>query len=141
MIIRALTFIIFLLFLATAGSQVYADDPPSIGLNLDNQKVGLVVGKSEPGDLLGLIIRNSITILFTVGALGFVFMFLWGALSWILSGGDKEKIAAARKRITTAIVGLVLLSLTFVVMIVIGQILGIKALHELDFKIPGLLEK
>lgn len=67
-------------------------------------------------------------------------MFVWGAVDWILSGGDKEKIASARKRITTAIIGLVLLSLTFVVMVVVGQILGIGSLFSGYFEIKGLLE-
>jgi len=92
----------------------------------------------DPVEVFGAVFTNIIVLLFTVGAIGFVIMFLWGAVDWILSGGDKEKIAGARKRITTAIAGLVLLSLTFVVMLVVGQILGLKPLYDFKFPIPRL---
>lgn len=129
---KKLILIILSFLLSPLYSPVYAVDSPPVGLNLKSQPGGLLVGKSDPGTLLGLIIKNTIVILFTVGAIGFTFMILWGAVGWILSGGDKEKIAGARKRITTALVGLVLLSLTFVIMLVVGQILGLKPLSESD---------
>jgi hypothetical protein len=67
-------------------------------------------------------------------------MIIWGAVDWIFSGGDKEKIAGARKRITQSIIGLVLLSSAFVIMLVLGQILGIGSLYSGQFTIKGLLE-
>lgn len=88
---------------------------------------------------LETLISNVISLFFTIGGLGFVIMILWGAVGWILSGGDKEKIAGARKRITTAIIGLVLLSLTFVIMLIAGQVLGISALSSGNFSFKGLL--
>jgi hypothetical protein len=92
------------------------------------------------GDDLGTLIKNTVTLFFSIGGIGFTIMILWGTVNWILSGGDKEKIAGARKRITTAIVGLVLLSLTFVIIFVLGQILGLESLYTGDFKVPGLLK-
>lgn len=133
-ILAAFLVFIFLFLSNSAYAQV--------GLKRDRAPGGIIVPeRGESGGALGNLVKNTITIFFSVGALGFVIMFLWGAVNWILSGGDKEKIAGARKRITTAIIGLVLLSLTFVVMLVIGQILGIKSLYEFDFQIPGLLQK
>jgi hypothetical protein len=67
-------------------------------------------------------------------------MILWGAVDWILSGGDKEKVSNARKRITQAIIGLVILSLVFVIMAIAGQITGINALQSGAFKIPGIAD-
>jgi len=100
---------------------------------------GFIIANKSSTNLEKLV-PNVITLFFTIGGLGFIIMMLWGAVSWILSGGDKEQIAAARKRITTAITGLVLLSLTFIIMVVVGQILGLRSLNTFDFKIPGLLE-
>src|SRR5690606_12682296 len=88
-------------------------------IGLDPTKQGnrgiKVTNVNNPEEAFTNVIRNTIVLLFTVGALAFIIMFVWGAVDWILSGGDKEKIAGARKRIVTAIIGLVLLALTFVV--------------------------
>lgn len=114
-----------------------------IGLNITNQgKKGIPISKevlSDPDVLFGNVFRNTIALLFTVGALGFIIMFVWGAVDWILSGGDKEKIAGARKRIVTAITGLVLLGLAFAITSVIGHLLGIDSLRLLEFSIPKLV--
>lgn len=96
---------------------------------------------TEGQNYLEILISNVITLFFTIGGLGFTIMILWGAVNWILSGGDKEKVASARRRITTAIIGLVLLSLTFVIMLVAGQILGINSLKTGNFGFNGLLKK
>lgn len=134
---KSLFFIYNYLFVV---ASVYAADVPPIGLNLGKQgdNRGIKLTSENPDTLFGVIFKNIIVLLFTIGALGFIIMFLWGAVSWILSGGDKEKIAGARKRIVTAVTGLVLLALTFVITVVIGQILGLKSLRELNFPIPQL---
>lgn len=87
---------------------------------------------------IGFILKNVITLFFTVGGLGFTIMILWGAVDWILSGGDKEKVAGARKRIITAVTGLTILSLSFIIMLIAGQILSINALQFGTLTIPGL---
>lgn len=115
-----------------------AQKPPEIGLDAKKQPGGINLTSNNPDELLGSVFKNSIVLLFTVGALGFIIMFVWGAVDWILSGGDKEKIAGARKRIVTAIIGLVLLALTFVITTIIGQILGLKTLRQFEFDIPQL---
>lgn len=113
-----------------------------IGLNLNNQgDKGIKVPSVKDSEgVFGIAFNNFLALLFTVGALGFIIMFLWGAVDWILSGGDKEKIAGARKRIVTAITGLVLMALTFVITIVIGQILGLQSLRQFKFIIPQLTQ-
>ncbi len=122
-----------------AGKVSAQHTQPAIGLDPNRPNRGIFPNFGDPAQTLGSIIQNVITLFFTIGALGFIIMFLWGAVSWILSGGDKEAIAGARKRITTAIIGLVLLSLTFVISLVIGQILGIGSLMNRTFTVPRLI--
>lgn len=132
--------LIFSLFIAISlffSETVLAQQ---IGLPPQPEGRGLKI-MGQAGTELGTLISNVIILLFSVGGIGFTIMILWGAVDWILSGGDKEKLAGARKRITTAIIGLVLLSLTFVIMFVLGQILGIAAFNTGEFKVPGLLQK
>lgn len=132
-IVKFLFLSLYLLFANTA----YAAN--EIGLDRKKKPGGIDVSQGSPEELFGNVFNNAIALLFTVGALGFIIMFLWGAVDWILSGGDKEKIAGARKRIVTAITGLVLLSLTFVIIIVLGQVLDICYLRQFKFPIPSLV--
>jgi hypothetical protein len=129
-----LTFILLILVPTTnpASGQVIVDIKQDKGMGI----AALTGG--DQNNLIKTIFTNVITLFFTVGALGFTIMIIWGAVDWILSGGDKEKVANARKRITQAIVGLVVLSLSFVIMLVVGQILSIDALQYGRFNIPGL---
>ena len=140
-LLKTLKILPYLLFLLIP--DIVYGQGTGIGLSVKNQPGGLsIVDKeNDPGGLLSNLLRNSITLFFSIGGIGFTIMILWGGVNWILSGGDKEKIASARKRITTAIIGLVLLSLTFVIMVVIGQITGISALQSGVFSIPGLLDE
>jgi len=67
-------------------------------------------------------------LLFIIGALSFFFMLLWGAVSWILSGGDKAHIESAKGRITSALVGFILLIATFGIVNLIELFFGIDIL-------------
>lgn len=128
--------ILIMLFFA---SPVYGADP--IGLDGRKNAGSRLPISNDPGKDFGAIIKNSISILFAVGAIGFTIMIVWGGVDWILSGGDKEKVANARKRILTAITGLVLLSLSFVIMVVLGQILNINFLTTGKVEIPSLIKR
>lgn len=45
-----------------------------------------------------------------------VLYFLWGALNYLKSGGNKEEVAAARGMITHAIIGFIILILAFLIL-------------------------
>ncbi len=51
---------------------------------------------------------------YVIGFLSF-FWFAWGVFEYIFAGGKKEALASARKRMTWAIVGLVMFVLSFVI--------------------------
>jgi hypothetical protein len=55
------------------------------------------------------LIPNIITLAFVIGTIIFFFMLIMGAIQWMSSGGDKAALEAARGRITSALIGLVLL--------------------------------
>ncbi len=85
---------------------------------------------------LQTILTNAITLIFTVAAILVLAMLIWGAVEWVLSGGDKEKVANARKRVTNALIGLAIIALIFVIVRVVGQIVGFHILNNLQ--IPSL---
>ncbi len=77
-------------------------------------------------DGLNTYFKNFAALFFIFGGIAFVIMFLWGAIDMIISMGDKEKVAKARQKINWAIIGLILLSLSFVIFRVIEQVTGLK---------------
>lgn len=97
-----------------------------------------VFGKIQPPDALkpftsaggngaggiSLFLNNLISLIYTGAAIVFVFMILWGAFEWITSGGDKEKVGNAQKRITHAIIGIILFAIAFAILQVIGVFTG-----------------
>lgn len=74
------------------------------------------------------LIPSLVGLLLMVGALVFVFMLLWGAIQWILSGGDKGAVESAKGRITNALAGIVLLLSTFAIVALIETFFGINIL-------------
>ena len=62
-----------------------------------------------------------ITLIFIAAVVIALFFLAWGAVRWILSGGDKAAVEAARGQIVAAIVGLVVLFLAF---LLINVLLG-----------------
>ena len=64
-------------------------------------------------------------LLFLAFILAIIYL-LWGGISWISSGGNKESLAAAKKKITYALLGLVLVLLSFAILYTFGNIFGVN---------------
>lgn len=69
------------------------------------------------GDIksVGEATNKGILPLFALIAAIVVIYFVWGALKFILSGGNKEQVAEARGMITHAIVGFIVLIFVFII--------------------------
>lgn len=89
-----------------------------------------------PGTDLGVIVNNAIIIIFSVAALLVLVMLVIGAIQWILSGGDKDAVGNARKRITNALIGLAILALAFLIATTVGRIVGFGDVFTI--KLPSL---
>ncbi|TSC87974.1 MAG: Uncharacterized protein G01um101416_289 [Microgenomates group bacterium Gr01-1014_16] len=66
-------------------------------------------------------------ILVTVGLIAF-FWLLIGGVQWIMAGGDKEGTEKARKRITAALIGLVIVFSVFAFTQILSAFFGINLL-------------
>lgn len=64
---------------------------------------------------LGGVVSGLLEITFMLAFFLAFFWLVWGAFQYIFSGGNKENLAKARGRITWAIVGLLLVSIAFLV--------------------------
>ena len=107
----------------------------NLGIELKGSNLGILPAQTTGGQgIVGTILRNVITLLFVVGGIGTIIYFIWGAVDWIMSGGDKEKVSSARKKMTHALIGLVLLSAAFVIIRVVGQIVGFNPLDKIELR-------
>jgi hypothetical protein len=85
--------------------------------------------------LLGQTLSNILTLLFIGAGLAFFFLFVIGGLKWITSAGEKEKVEGAKKQITSAIVGLILILSIFAVIGFLNQLFGVNLV---EFNLPKL---
>lgn len=127
-ILMCLCLVICILYLASSVEAAIGIRQP------DN--AGPEVRNTDADTLLGGIIRNAVTLVFTLASVTTVIMFLWGAVDWILSSGDKEKLGKARQKIVASLIGLVLLAVSFLVMSLLGVFIGINPIR--DLRIPYL---
>ncbi len=73
---------------------------------------------------LGNFITNIITLAFIIAILIVLAMLVWGAIEWIVSGGEKEAVGKARGKILNALIGLAILAVAYAIAVLAGQFLG-----------------
>ena len=83
-------------------------------------------------------IKAVINLLFVVAAVIAIVFLIYGGIRWILSGGDKAGVEAARNTIIAAIIGLVIVVLSYFILSVVFQFLGIPLFT--NFNIPTLTD-
>jgi len=105
-------------FLATTTQDLFgtiAPPPGSPGSTSDP-----IIGIAK---LFGVALQ----LILLVAAILLLIYLLWGALDWLTSGGEKEKILKAQNKIVNAVVGMVLVIAVFTVFALINdKVLGNK---------------
>ncbi len=78
------------------------------------------------------IISNIIGIMTIIAGIWFVFMFVAGGFSFLTAGGDSKKIGEATSKITSALIGLVVVVSAYALISLIGALLGFNILNPQD---------
>ena len=79
-----------------------------------------------PSDVnLSTIIGSGLQLLLLIAAVFFFVYLIIGGIKWIMSGGDKTKVEAARNQITHALIGLLVVFGSWIVVSLIKTIFGI----------------
>ena len=79
----------------------------------------------------GILIGNIVNFVFVLAVLVALGFLIWGGFKWLTSGGDKEGVENARNTIIAAIVGLIIIFLSYVILNLVLTFLtgqGISAL-------------
>jgi uncharacterized BrkB/YihY/UPF0761 family membrane protein len=87
-------------------------------------------GLPQPGAIsIEKIISNTLSLIITAGIVVSVIMIVWAGIQWVTSEGDKQKVAAARARLTWAIIGIIIMLISFFIISVINYLFGIQLLN------------
>lgn len=84
---------------------------------------------------LGRVIGFAIGLIFVVAILIALFFLVYGGIKWITSGGDKGGVEAARNQIVAAVIGLIIVFLSF---FVLNLVLGFFGLSLFNLVLPVL---
>lgn len=71
---------------------------------------------------LGTVISPMLEIILYIATFLAFYYLIWGAFNYLMAKGGKEDLAKARARITWAIIGLVVIFLSFIVIRYFGEI-------------------
>ncbi len=81
------------------------------------------------------MLANVLSIALTaIGLAGFVMMIV-GSLTWLLSGGDSQKVEKAGKTMTFAVVGLIVALSSYIIIRLIASFTGVSVIE--NFMLPS----
>ncbi len=79
---------------------------------------------------LGGIISGLLPYLFAGAGLLLLFYLIYGGLSLMLSRGDPKAVQSAKDKITSAVIGFIIVFVSYWLVQIVGTILGIEAITE-----------
>jgi uncharacterized membrane protein len=86
-----------------------------------NPPPGAAAGSESMLRLINVFLPN---FLVAIAVLATIFFIIYAGILWTTSGGDKQKVEQARQTLVFAIIGIIIVMLSFVIIRIIGQILG-----------------
>lgn len=97
---------------------------------------GLITNRALPEWLQNLsgveyfqrLIPSLVGLVLVIGSIVFFFVFIIGAIQWMVSGGDKAAVEQARGKVTNALVGLVILFSAFAIVLAVETFFGVDIL-------------
>lgn len=108
-----------------------------LALSIAGTPIETPTGVIQGGDIGG-IIGWIVLALTSVGIIAGLIFLILGAIKWITSGGDKEKLESARRTVIFSIIGLIIVIMSVVVMHFINNLLfGGGAVSPPSSKEPG----
>jgi hypothetical protein len=74
-------------------------------------------------------LSSAIGLLTVIAGIYFIFLFMFGAIGMMSAGGDKAAMESARKKISTGLLGLVIVISAIFVISLLGYLLGLDILN------------
>ena len=125
----------------------YVEDPVVTGVTATTEAAGnplAAAGGSFGGNTIGTdlptenytlmeLVQMFIVYAFIIAAALTAFYIFYGGITFILSGGNDEKIKQAVNTIRYAIIGLIITILSFTFVTIVGQIFGLNFLDYISY--------
>ena len=108
---------------------------PLLAINIDVQsKLNELSGTGNFTIItsVGVMVSRIIGLFLAAGTLAAFVYFVWGGLQMITAGSDKGKVEEARSRITNAIIGLVVIAISWAVFGLINYFFGLNLIGNSD---------
>jgi hypothetical protein len=86
---------------------------------------------------LGPLVGSLLQLIFVIATLAALFYLVYGGFRWLVSSGDKAQVAAAREHIVAAIIGLVIIFLSYFILSIILGFFGVNLSNLSIPKMPG----
>ena len=85
-----------------------------------------VTGILDPNlQTVGDLVNRVVQFLIPLAAIILLIVFIWGGYDYMMSQGSPEKVKSAQAKITTGIIGLVILLISYAIVRLISSIFGI----------------
>ena len=78
--------------------------------------------------LLETLFQQGFTIFLFIGICLMMVYMIWGAIQWIMASGDKQKLTAATARVRWAIIGFIVLLLSYAIIGAVGYLFKVDLL-------------
>ncbi|MBI2596296.1 hypothetical protein HYW46_06195 [Candidatus Daviesbacteria bacterium] len=125
---RIISFFGSLLAYLLVATQAFADtiaiSPPP----------GSIPSDIDPSNIPNLIIK----LLFGLAIFLFIAYMMYGGIKWITSRGDREAVESARKHLTAAVIGLIIVAGTFLILQLLFGLFGAENPLQRGFELPSL---
>ena len=98
-----------------------------LALTIDNSPIDIPTSIPSGGlSAIELLARNFMVVFLFLGICFVVIYITWGGLQWIQSEGDKQKLSSAKSRITWAIIGFIILLLSYTFVNAVGYLFKVN---------------
>lgn len=89
---------------------------------------GATFSEIEASTKFNIALSVTIGVMTAIAAIWFIFSFITGAIQWLSSGGDKQALQTAVKKLTHSVIGLLVVVASYGLIIAISNVFGIKIL-------------
>lgn len=95
---------------------------------IKNNAIAADITSRGAGGGLAFYIATLWQTVITVGGIAFIIYLVWGGIEYLTSGGDKARVEDATKKITSSVIGIVILISSYAITYFIQQVFKINIL-------------